>query len=118
MRAAVETLASMQADGKRIAVLGDMAELGSLTELAHFQMGEQVARFGIDTLVTAGPRARRIAEGAKADGMSSANISSFDAADEAGDAVAALAQPGDIVLVKASRVMGLETIVDRLMGAR
>ena len=118
MKAAVETLSSMQADGKRIAVLGDMAELGSLTGLAHFQMGEEVARLGIDMLVTAGPRARRIAEGAKADGMSSANISSFDAADDASDAVAVLARPGDIVLVKASRVMGLETIVDRLMGAR
>ena len=54
---------------RRIAVLGDMAELGSLAELAHFRIGEQVARAGIDVLVTVGALARRIAEGARAEGM-------------------------------------------------
>ena len=118
MRAAIETLAAMHADRKRIAVLGDMAELGGLTELAHFQMGELVARHRIDTLVTAGARARRIAEGAKADGMAASDVHSCETSGEAGDVVAELVSAGDVVLVKASRVMGLETVVDRLMGAR
>jgi UDP-N-acetylmuramoyl-tripeptide--D-alanyl-D-alanine ligase len=116
MRAAVATLADMAPSGRRIAVLGDMAELGGLTELAHFQIGEMVARSGIDLLVAVGPRARRIAEGARAEGMSA------DRALTVGDAVGAtrllgdLAVGGDAVLVKASRVMGLEAVVEGLVA--
>ncbi len=116
MRAAVETLAAIQTNGKRYAVLGDMAELGSLTELAHFKIGEQAARLGISELVTVGPRALRIAEGAIAEGMPLARVRSFDSAEEAGKDVAARAGAGDAVLVKASRVMGLEAVVDQIVG--
>jgi UDP-N-acetylmuramoyl-tripeptide--D-alanyl-D-alanine ligase len=117
MRAAVETLAAMHTDGKRYAVLGDMAELGSLTELAHFRIGEQTARLGISELVTVGPRALRIAEGAVAEGMPLSCVRSFESADEAGKDVAARASAGDAVLIKASRVMGLEAVVDQIVGA-
>lgn len=117
MRAAVETLASMNADGRRVAVLGDMAELGSLTELAHFRLGEQVARLGIGELVTVGARAKRIAEGALAEGMMGASVQSFADAGDAGLAVGARLEPGDVVLVKASRVMGLEAIVDQIVSS-
>jgi UDP-N-acetylmuramoyl-tripeptide--D-alanyl-D-alanine ligase len=118
MRAAVETLAAMQVNGRRIAVLGDMAELGSLTELAHFRVGEQVAHLGIDALVTVGPRALRIGEGARAAGLAASSVSTHESAEEAGLAVAEMASPGDAVLVKASRVMGLESVVDQLVGTR
>jgi UDP-N-acetylmuramoyl-tripeptide--D-alanyl-D-alanine ligase len=118
MRAAVETLASMQTGARRVAVLGDMAELGSLTELAHFQLGEQVARLGIDALVTVGPRARRIAEGALAHGMSNEAVRSFDSTPAACESVLDLVGSGDVVLVKASRVMGLEAVIDRIVGAQ
>ena len=118
MRAAIETLAAMHVNGKRIAVLGDMAELGSLTELAHFRVGEQVAHLGIDALVTVGPRALRIGEGARAAGLPAASVSAFESAEEAGAAVAEMASQGDAVLVKASRVMGLELVVDQLVGTR
>ena len=118
MRAALETLAAMRVDGRRVAVLGDMAELGSLTELAHFQLGEVVARLGIDELVTVGPRALRIAEGALAEGMASGSVHSVASTAEACDVAAPLASPGDTVLVKASRVMGLEAVVDKLVGAQ
>jgi UDP-N-acetylmuramoyl-tripeptide--D-alanyl-D-alanine ligase len=117
MRAAVETLAAMKTDGRRVAVLGDMAELGSLTELAHFRLGELVAKLGIGELVTVGSRARRIAEGALAEGMMGASVQSFADAEDAGQAVAARLELGDVVLVKASRVMGLESVVDRIVGA-
>jgi UDP-N-acetylmuramoyl-tripeptide--D-alanyl-D-alanine ligase len=117
MRAAVETLASMRVGGRRVAVLGDMAELGSLTELAHFRLGEQVARLGIGELVTVGARAKRIAEGALAEGMMGASVQSFADAEDAGQAVGARLEPGDVVLVKASRVMGLEAVVDRIVSS-
>ena len=116
MRAAIDTLASMQASGRRIAVLGDMAELGSLTELAHFRIGEQVARLPIDQLVTVGPRARRIAEGARAAGMSAVAVRSFENVAEACSILASSVGRGDVVLVKASRVMGLEVVVDGIVN--
>ena len=117
MRAAIDTLASMQSQGRRIAVLGDMAELGSLTELAHFRIGEQVARLPIDELVTVGPRARRIAEGALAAGMSVEAVRSLEDVAVAVDVLARLVERGDVVLVKASRVMGLEVVVDGIVNS-
>jgi UDP-N-acetylmuramoyl-tripeptide--D-alanyl-D-alanine ligase len=117
MRAALETLAAMRADGRRIAVLGDMAELGSLTELAHFRIGELVARLGLDALVAVGPRARRIAEGALAEGMSADRVRVADSTDASVAVVADVIEPGDVVLFKASRVMGLESVIDAVTGA-
>ena len=116
MRAAVATLADMTSRGARVAVLGDMAELGSLTELAHFRLGEEVARSGIETLVTAGPRASRIAEGALAAGMPDRSVRPCANVDEASEVLDDLLRAGDIVLVKASRSMGLERIVERILA--
>jgi UDP-N-acetylmuramoyl-tripeptide--D-alanyl-D-alanine ligase len=118
MRAAVTTLADMAADGRRIAVLGDMAELGSFAELAHFRVGELLAASGIDLLVTVGPRARRIADGARAAGLSSDAISETEDASGATVVVSGLVDPGDVVLVKASRVMGLEAVVEGVTSTR
>jgi UDP-N-acetylmuramoyl-tripeptide--D-alanyl-D-alanine ligase len=118
MRAAVETLAGMTAATKRVAVLGDMAELGSLTELAHFRIGEDVARLGIDVLVTVGERARHIADGARAAGMNDETIRPCAAVAEAGEVLDDVVDPGDVVLVKASRVMGLEAVVEGLVEPR
>lgn len=118
MRAAVETLADISGATRRIAVLGDMAELGSLTELAHFRIGEEVARLPIDTLVTIGERARRIADGARAEGMSDADIRPCATPDEAAEILDDLLSPGDVVLVKASRVMGLERVVEGIVNPR
>ncbi len=113
MRAALDTLVDMHA-ARRIAVLGDMAELGSLADLAHFRMGERVARAGVDHLVAVGALARRIAEGARAGGMDAASVDSVADAAAAVLAVRAVVAPGDVVLVKASRVMGLEAVVEGL----
>jgi UDP-N-acetylmuramoyl-tripeptide--D-alanyl-D-alanine ligase len=118
MKAAVDTLAAMEAEGRRVAVLGDMAELGSYTDLAHFRIGEHVARSGIERLVTVGPRAIRIAEGARAAGMSEARVESFPTVESANEALQSAVGSGDVVLVKASRVMGLERLVDGLVSGR
>jgi UDP-N-acetylmuramoyl-tripeptide--D-alanyl-D-alanine ligase len=115
MRAAVETLAEMSGAHQRIAVLGDMAELGSLTELAHFRVGEELARMPVDLLVTVGSKASRIADGARAEGMPDDAITTCDTADSAAVALLGIVEPGDAVLVKASRVMGLERVVERIV---
>jgi UDP-N-acetylmuramoyl-tripeptide--D-alanyl-D-alanine ligase len=112
MRAAVAALMDLRVSGRRVAVLGDMAELGSLAELAHFQLGEEVARSGIDVLVTVGSLARRIAEGARAEGMDPDSIRPCATPEEASEVLDDLLEPGDAVLVKASRVMGLERVVE------
>jgi len=118
MRAAVETLAEMQAHGRRVAVLGDMAELGSLTEIAHFRIGEEVARLPIDVLVTVGPRAQRIAQGARAEGMPAEQVRACAEVPEAIEVLDDLLVEGDIVLVKASRVMGLEAVAEGIVNPR
>jgi UDP-N-acetylmuramoyl-tripeptide--D-alanyl-D-alanine ligase len=115
MRAAVTALADMRTTGLRVAVLGDMAELGSLTDLAHFRLGEQVATAGIDVLVTVGERARRIGEGARASGMSASSIRTCLTPDEASEVLDDVLAPDDVVLVKASRVMNLERIVEGIL---
>ena len=112
MRAALATLADMTLGRNRVAILGDMAELGSLTELAHFRLGERVAELGIDALIAVGPRAQRIADGALAAGMPREAVIAADDVTSGLAAATGLVETGDVVLVKASRVMGLEAIVE------
>lgn len=118
MRAAIETLLDMHTGARRVGVLGDMAELGSLTELAHFQLGELVGRRGVDIVVTVGKKSARIAEGARVGGIPAENVRSCATVEEAGEVLDDLLQPGDLVLVKASRVMGLERVVEGIMSPR
>jgi UDP-N-acetylmuramoyl-tripeptide--D-alanyl-D-alanine ligase len=118
MRAALSALGDVPTAGRRIAVLGDMAELGSLSELAHFELGEDVARSAADVLVTVGQRARRIADGAIAAGMAEDSVRPCATPEEAVEVLDDLLAPGDTVLVKASRVMGLETVVEGIIEPR
>lgn len=118
MRAAIRALEDLPTGGRRIAVLGDMAELGTLTELAHFELGEEVARSGVDILVSVGELGRRIADGARAAGMPEDAVRPCANADEASEVIDDIVEPGDTVLVKASRVMGLETVVEGMMDPR
>lgn len=115
MRAALATLRDMPAEGRRIAVLGDMAELGSLSELAHFGLGELVPKCA-DVLVTIGTCAWRIAEGARAEDMPSAMVRPCATIEEATEVLDDLLAPGDVVLVKASRVMQLERVVEGIIN--
>lgn len=115
MKAAIETLGAMQVAGRRIAVLGDMGELGSLSELAHFKIGERVPGLGVDVLVTVGERAKRIADGARAEGMDPAAIVVTGDVDEALAALGDILRTNDTVLVKASRFMGLERVVEGIV---
>lgn len=118
MRAAIDTLARMTVSGKKVAVLGDMLELGSLSELAHFGIGEEVAKLDIDVLVTVGTLAVRIADGAKAAGMPAENVRPCGTAAEAIEVLDDLIERSDVVLVKASRAMGLEAVVEGIVSPR
>ena len=113
-RAAVRLLAESKAKGRRIAVLGDMLELGPTTAQLHAEVGAYVAEQGIDTLIASGPLARHLAQGARGAGMAAVQ----EAADAPAAAVEllAVAKAGDVVLVKGSRGMRLERVVEALRG--
>ena len=111
MRAALDDLA-VSAPGRRVAVLGDMLELGPGEEEFHRALGEQADAAGVGLLITAGPRAALAAERFAGDAVRAAD------AREAADRAAELVRDGDTVLVKASRGVGLETVVARLRERR
>ncbi len=112
MHAALDALKSLP--GKRkVAVLGDMLEIGKYTLEAHERVGRLAAGF-VKLLVTVGPRAKFIAEAARAAGMKKGNIISFDTADQAARPVQNLIKKGDLVLVKGSHVIRLDKIVEEI----
>lgn len=106
MESALATLAQMPAS-RRIAVLGDMGELGAMSEAFHRQLGMALIRHRIDVLVTVGPQTRTTAEAVK---RSPILCYCCDDAVEASEVVASLAAVGDTILVKGSRCMGLEVV--------
>jgi len=109
---ALNTLFGLSAR-RKIAVLGDMLELGKYSVEAHESIGRLVSSM-VDILVCVGPRAKFIAEAAKANGLAENKVLSFDTAAEAGLAVQDLMKEGDLILVKASRAVGLEKIVEEI----
>jgi UDP-N-acetylmuramyl pentapeptide synthase len=112
--AAIDVLRDMK--GKRkIAVLGDMLELGKFTEQAHNEAGEKVADVA-DILVTVGPRAHSIAAGAREKGFDPDKIQSFETAGEAADYLHKLVRQEDIVLFKGSQGVRLERAVLHMMA--
>jgi UDP-N-acetylmuramoyl-tripeptide--D-alanyl-D-alanine ligase len=114
MRAALETLAALPAR-RRVAVLGDMLELGPDEERWHRDTGAAV--FGrADLLVCVGPLARVLGEGAVGAGFSAAAVRHASSAEEAAQLLAGILAPGDVALFKASRAIGLERAVAALSG--
>lgn len=111
--AALKTLALLPAP-RRVAVLGDMLELGEKEGEFHAGAGRTAARSGWDLLVTVGPLARRMAEGAAAAGMDRARILSFSDSIEAAGGIVPHLREGDLILVKGSRGVRMERIVEAL----
>jgi UDP-N-acetylmuramoyl-tripeptide--D-alanyl-D-alanine ligase len=99
--------------GRKIAVLGDMAELGDYEEEGHRKVGCRAADV-VNLLITVGPRAHLMAEEARACGLSSEVIIEVETNDQAIDHLRQIVQRGDIVLVKGSRSMAMEEIVAAL----
>ena len=104
--------------GRRVAVLGEMLELGDQTEALHRRCGRAVVDAGFDALVViGGPSAHALADGAIAAGLSPHSVVTFATSDEAADEMGRLVRAGDVVLVKGSRGVGTDRIVDRLKNA-
>jgi UDP-N-acetylmuramoyl-tripeptide--D-alanyl-D-alanine ligase len=113
MAAALLTLQE-QAGGRKIAVLGDMWELGAYAEEAHHELGRVVHERGINRLFLLGRFAPQVAEGATEAGMDPHNISSGKDHRAVGLMLAQTAKTGDWVLVKGSRIMRMEEIIKEL----
>jgi UDP-N-acetylmuramoyl-tripeptide--D-alanyl-D-alanine ligase len=99
---------------RRVAVLADMLELGQGESAFHRRAGETAARSGWDVLVTVGPLAAHIAAGAAAAGLDPAAIHVFADSEAAAAAIAGIVRDGDLVLVKGSRGMKSEKVVEAL----
>jgi UDP-N-acetylmuramoyl-tripeptide--D-alanyl-D-alanine ligase len=109
MRAAIEVLERSPGE-RRIAVLGDMLELGEQNEHYHREIGQLAAAAGVDLLICIGQAAHFIAAGAKEAGMCSDSVSWYGDAQVAAEAVQSWLREGDSVLVKASRGLRLERV--------
>jgi UDP-N-acetylmuramoyl-tripeptide--D-alanyl-D-alanine ligase len=114
MAAALKAARTMARKGRMIAVLGHMAELGPIADREHERLGDLAARLRVDRLVAVGEPARLIAVAAMREGLKPDDVAAYDDVDEALSDVRAEARPGDVVLVKGSRVAGLEELAEAL----
>jgi UDP-N-acetylmuramoyl-tripeptide--D-alanyl-D-alanine ligase len=115
---ALDVLSSAKAT-RRIAVVGEMLELGAHAIELHQGVGRHAAKAGVDLLLTVGGApAAALADAAIAAGLAAASVRSFASSDEAASAVVALAKDGDVVLVKGSRGVRTDRVVERLKAER
>jgi UDP-N-acetylmuramoyl-tripeptide--D-alanyl-D-alanine ligase len=114
MAAALKAARWMARGERLVAVLGHMAELGPVEFEEHERLGQLVVRIGVERLITVGERARTIARAAIREGQSPEDVASYEDPSEAAADVRAWVRPGDVVLVKGSRVAGLERVAEAL----
>lgn len=114
MKEALEVLKELP--GKRkIAVLGDMLEIGKYSEAAHREMGDLAAKF-VDYLFTVGPRAKFIADEALIHGLEQNQVFSFNTSEEVGLKLQEIMEENDLILIKGSQAMRMEKIVEEIMA--
>jgi UDP-N-acetylmuramoyl-tripeptide--D-alanyl-D-alanine ligase len=112
MLAALQTLQDLPCKGRRVAVLGDMAELGTHSEAAHEEVGRRAAELGVAQLFAIGTMAPVMARGARDAGLN--RVFEFADVETAALAVKSFVKDGDVLLVKASRAARLERIAESL----
>jgi len=116
MRAALETLCDLPLQGRRVAVLGDMGELGAQTGAAHREIGKFAAELKIGQLFTVGKNSAATAQAARDAGLT--RVIEFADVEAAVRAVKNFLKPGDVVLLKASRASRLERIAETLKSEK
>src|SRR5829696_5501356 len=115
LQRALETIAAANGSARKVAVLGQMLELGEHGRRLHEECGRAAARAGLDVLVAVGgDDARELAAAAIAGGMPSGAVFHVPGKTQAVDVALQRVRPGDLVLVKGSRGIGLDLVVDRL----
>ena len=115
MQSALKTLAMMEG-GRKIAILGDMLELGEHAVEAHVELGRAVRNMGVDLLVVVGQLAKLISRAAIDAGLPVECVSEFDDSWEAAREVPGKVRELDVVLVKGSRAIKMERVVEGLLG--
>jgi UDP-N-acetylmuramoyl-tripeptide--D-alanyl-D-alanine ligase len=118
MELALETLVEAKGEGRAIAVLGDMLELGNFTKEAHEQLGEKVSELSIDFLLALGEEAPIVVESAIRHGFPLERVRVVESHSEAISILKQMIQNGDWILVKGSRRMAMEKIVEGLTEGR
>ncbi len=114
MKAAVETFAAMKVSGRKVFVFGDMLELEPCSEKFHRELGSLLAKKPFDLLMAVGPMSALSAEAASSEGCSSNKILRAVSSLEGAERLPPSLQPGDTVLLKASRGMALEKVVEAI----
>jgi UDP-N-acetylmuramoyl-tripeptide--D-alanyl-D-alanine ligase len=118
MEFALETLVEAKGKGRAIAVLGDMFELGEFTKEAHHQLGQRVSDLSIDFLLTLGEEASLVVESAIRHGFPVERTKVVESHSEAISTLREMIRNGDWILVKGSRGMAMEKIVEALKEGR
>ena len=113
MRAAAAVLGGVPAERRKVAILGDMLELGVNSDAFHYAVGGYFAEAGVDCVIAVGDLARHIAEGARVGGVP--QVYYFEAHEQAHDAIAKELRAGTSILAKASRAMAFEKLVQYIM---
>lgn len=116
MRASLATFSAMDVQARRIAVLGDMLELGDFSQECHERVGKMAAAANLDELVCVGELSQHMARAAIEAGMLAEHVCTCADAAEALGIVQPLVQPGDAVLVKASHSIDLARVAEGLVG--
>ncbi|MFH1193992.1 MAG: Mur ligase family protein [bacterium] len=116
VEAALENLKNLADKSRSIAVLGDMLELGPVSRDAHFDIGKKVFELSIDYLFTSGARAKEMTRGAQKSGMDKNKIYCFDKNEELGKFLQEKMEEGDVILVKGSRGMKMEDVINEIKG--
>ena len=111
MREALKTLSEFNTQGKRFLIIGDMLELGLLSESAHHELGQEIILSNVDHLVTVGPLASLVAESAKKNPRHPLQIGKFNTHAEAVSYLLRNVEKGDCLLIKGSRGTKMENII-------
>ena len=112
MRSALMAFGDISRTKRAIAVLGDMGELGPVSDKAHLEVGKMAVSYGTDILITVGRRARKTAQAARENGLPKGSVFATNDVDRAAEILRVIIEPGDVVLIKGSRFLGLERLVD------